>query len=277
MANKVCILYGLSTCTLPGYYYYYYHPYDNDTYTLGFPNYQYICNLSFAYILDGATTLSVLQLNYDQVDVAAGSAAVGSWQRADLHFTLPVVNRIYPLYFYESLTDIGEATLANAEIFLALDDINITFCLPCNFDNLTAEGNMVLNVPYIIPVQIGEITNTSMSATSSICPSATFIYTIESGKPGCPDCVCLKPPCRIIKCYIRHLPSVVPAQLVSIFRLDPYSGVLTVDGSDPYLVANEKAGNITVCQSNHYISCPVQSACTFTSCHIPPVLHFADD
>ena len=126
----------------------------------------------------------MLRLNYDQVDVTAGSAAVGTWQRADLHYPLPMVNRIYPLYFYASLTDIGEAALTNSEIFFALDDINITFCLPCNFDNLTAEGNIVLNVPNKIPVLIGEITNTSMSATSSICPNATFIYTIESGKPA---------------------------------------------------------------------------------------------
>ena len=138
--------------------------------------------------MDGATTPGVLRWNYDQVDINTAPAAAGAgnitgpWQRAYLNFTLPMVNRIYPLYFYESLADMGEAAPTGLEIFLALDDINITFCLPCNFDNLTAEGNMVLNVPDKVPVLIGELTNTNMSATSSICPNATFICTIESGK-----------------------------------------------------------------------------------------------
>ena len=172
---------------LPGHYYYFYYPNNYETYTLEFPNYQYICDLSFAYAVDGATTFRLSRWNFDQIDInttlAAGAPNItGPWSRAHHHFTLPALNATYPLYFEQLLVDMGEAPPTNEEIFLALDDINITFCLPCHFDSLSAEGNMVLDAPDRIPIQVAALIRTNISANSSICPNATFVYTIEAGK-----------------------------------------------------------------------------------------------
>lgn len=175
---------------ISGHYYYFYYPRTYDIYTLGFPNYQYICGLSFAYAVDGATTLLLRRWNFDDIDintttVAAATPlnATGPWQKAYNHITLPPVTKIiYPLYFMALAADMGEAMPTNQEMFLALDDINITFCLPCNFDHLSADGSIILTVPNVIPVLITALTNVVVVANSSICPNATFVYTIESGE-----------------------------------------------------------------------------------------------
>ncbi|KAL5499732.1 hypothetical protein EMCRGX_G011191 [Ephydatia muelleri] len=173
-----------------GHYYYFYYPHSYEIYTLGFPNDQYICGLSFAYAVDGATTLLLSRLNFDEIEINTTVVEVtppdvtGPWQKAYHYITLPPVTKIYPLYFRELVADMGEAAPANEEMFLALDDLNITFCLPCNFDNLT-----------------------------------TFIYTIES---------------------------VFPTQLMPIFSLDPYSGLLSVNDTKIILDANGTIGNITI-------------------------------
>eukprot|EP00731_Ephydatia_muelleri_P012219 Em0006g1113a len=212
--------------TANGHYYYFYYPHSYEIYTLGFPNYQYICGLSFAYAVDGATTLLLSRWNFDEIEinttvaVATPPDVTGPWQKAYHYITLPPVTKIYPLYFKELVADMGEAPPANEEMFLALDDLNITFCLPCNFDNLSVEGGIILTMPNVIHVLITALTNTVVVvANSSICPEATFIYTIES---------------------------VFPAQLMPIFSLDPYSGLLSVDARGPFLDANGTVGNITI-------------------------------
>ena len=139
--------------------------------------------------MDGATTLLLSRWNFDEIEINTTVIEVtppdvtGPWQKAYHNITLPPVTKIYPLYFRELVADLGEAAPANEEMFLALDDLNITFCLPCNFDNLSVEGGIILTMPNVIHILITALTNTVVVvANSCICPEATFIYTIESGK-----------------------------------------------------------------------------------------------
>ena len=80
--------------------------------------------------------------------------------------------------------DPGEAPLEGigSDLFLALDDANITFCLPCDFDNLSASGNLLLNNPSEFGITFGGVNQFTLQGSSPICPTVPLVFAIDSGE-----------------------------------------------------------------------------------------------
>ena len=156
---------------------------------LHFPHYSHICGLSFSYYVSGPLDLSLLfeNLRYYTVYVTQSSNATGSsvWKRESFSF-----NSSDPfdgnLYFEVSPFDMGEAALepGGSNVFLGLDDISMTFCLPCDFDRLDSDGGLVLDGPNEFTVRLRVTSQITYNATSLICPNEPMQYSIDSGKNG---------------------------------------------------------------------------------------------
>ena len=78
--------------------------------------------------------------------------------------------------------DLGEAPPEDSDLFLALDDVNITFCLPCDFDDLTTPGNLLLSSPSEVAITFGEVNQFTLQASSPLCPTLPLVFAIESGE-----------------------------------------------------------------------------------------------
>ena len=90
------------------------------------------------------------------------------------------------LYLEASAYDLGEAPLESddQELFLALDNLTLTFCLPCDYDTLTEPGAIIVGGPERVDVQLRTLTTYQFNATTPACPNETLIFSIESGELG---------------------------------------------------------------------------------------------
>ena len=138
------------------------------------------------------TELEVVRFNYDHRTVFRNfSLPPYSWQRVQLNFNTSELTTDDALIFEVSGYDFGEADPEGPEgsfLYIALDDVNITFCLPCDFDLLSEEepDNLVLHVPSndVVEVILDEDTSFVLSASSPICTDSKleFVFLIESGE-----------------------------------------------------------------------------------------------
>ena len=74
-----------------------------------------------------------------------------------------------------------EESQDNNDLFLGLDGVNLTFCLPCDFDSLSTPGNLVLDAPQNVTVALRASHSFTLSASSPLCPNETRVFEIESG------------------------------------------------------------------------------------------------
>ena len=65
---------------------------------------------------------------------------------------------------------------------MAVDDITLTFCLPCDFDLLPQPGNLQLTAAPALTVALGNITTLLLSASSPLCPTLPLVFMIEAGE-----------------------------------------------------------------------------------------------
>ena len=87
------------------------------------------------------------------------------------------------LYFEVSPFDLGEAIIepSGIKLFLGVDDILLTFCLPCDYDQLESPGGLMLEGPTEIKVQLRFTTQIFLNGTSPVCPNEGLLYNIDSG------------------------------------------------------------------------------------------------
>ena len=79
--------------------------------------------------------------------------------------------------------ELGEAEEEGDDsLVAAVDNITLTFCLPCDFDILPLPGNLMLTAPTVLNVSLGYVTNFTLSASSPLCPSLPLFFTIEAGE-----------------------------------------------------------------------------------------------
>ena len=106
------------------------------------------------------------------------------WRTASFNYTMsPTPADLGALVFDVSEYDLGEAAEEGADydLFLGLDGVNLTFCLPCDFDSLSTPGNLVLDAPRNITVALRASQSFTLNASSPLCPNETHVFGIESG------------------------------------------------------------------------------------------------
>ena len=150
---------------------------------------QFSCSLSFSYYIVGPLELEVLQENLATHPVFTSSLNETGWQRAQLNFN---TSDMYSgsLVIIASNFDLGEAApepgSETDDVFLAVDDIILTLCLPCDYDSLGDVGSISVDGPERIDVSLRLIDHYPFNASSPVCPNETFAYAIESGI----HCIC---------------------------------------------------------------------------------------
>lgn len=139
-----------------------------------------MCGLSFSYFTAGPLSLDITRLNTDQTSVPIQDSAA-MWQ--SFHYQYNTSSSNDPLIFevFDDFEDLAEAPLVDTSILLALDNISITFCLPCDYDVLTEPGAIVLGGPESIQVHLRSSAKYQFNATTPICPNETLSYNIEAG------------------------------------------------------------------------------------------------
>lgn len=105
------------------------------------------------------------------------------WTREELIFN---TSKAYDggLYFEVSPFDLGEAINepTGLSLFLGLDNILLTFCLPCDYNQLESPGGLLLDGPTEIKVQLRITSQVFLNGTSPVCPNEPLVYSIDSGK-----------------------------------------------------------------------------------------------
>jgi len=174
-----------------GHYFYFYTPSLTQAQTaqvLRFPSHQYVCQFAFAYYIVGAVDLEILRENLDLQSVPLNMTYTSSnsfWQTASFSFNVSTSpGDIGAIAIEISDIDLGESDMGGPgfELFLGLDGVNLTFCLPCDFDGLSAPGNLNLIVPSNLSVALRATRTYTFTASSPTCPNETLVFGIESGK-----------------------------------------------------------------------------------------------
>ncbi len=106
------------------------------------------------------------------------------------------------------------------DLFLGLDDISLTFCLPCDYDTLGTPGGLGLVGSNDITIRLRVTSKEVYNGTSSVCPNQPLQYNIESGER--------KNIHRVPSPTHTHTHTVEPPQVASIFSLDAMTGVLLI-------------------------------------------------
>ena len=131
--------------------------------------------------------MEVLQENLATHPVFMSSPSTGNetqWQRARLNLN---TSDVYSgsLVIIASNFDLGEAApepgSETDDVFLAVDDIILTLCLPCDYDSLGDVGAINVDGPERIEVSLRLVDHYQINASSPVCPNETFAYAIESG------------------------------------------------------------------------------------------------
>ena len=148
---------------------------------------QFTCALSFSYYAVGPLELEVLQANLAIHSIFMPSQSMANqtqWERAHLDFN---TSDTYSgsLVIIASNFELGEAAPEpgsdSDDVFLAIDDIILTLCLPCDYDSLGDVGSVIVDGPERIDVSLRLVHQYQFNASSSVCPNETFTYAIESG------------------------------------------------------------------------------------------------
>lgn len=94
---------------------------------------------------------------------------------------LPEEDKAYPLRLTGSSYELGEAEEVSS-LVMAVDDLTVTFCLPCDFDFLPQPGNLNLVAPSSLNVSLGVMSERMLSASSPLCPTLPLFFEIEEGE-----------------------------------------------------------------------------------------------
>lgn len=169
-----------------------------------FPSHQFVCGISFSYSVAGPLDLDLVRENrgVDTVYIAQGvrpTPASQTWDNASYQYSIgfEAPESGASIYFEVSHYDMGEAPVESddAEVFLALDNITLTFCLPCDYDALVEPEAILLGGPERIDIQLRRLTTYQFNASTPACPNETLVFTIESGEecnqPGYASSDCL--------------------------------------------------------------------------------------
>lgn len=198
-----------------GSYFFYKRPEDylSEVRILQYPRQKFITSLNFSYYISGVMLLSVLQTNIYNFDIISNNTwsenETANWEQVSVQFREPDPDYGIVIITPDLGMELGEAP-ALASPTLALDNVILTYTLPCDFDKLAIPGNLELIHESSIDIPLGEVTIVQFNGSSPICPNGPFIYNIkENNKP----------------------------QLDAIFSMDRYSGVLTINATGPHLIA----------------------------------------
>lgn len=177
-----------------GHYVYYYtnHSLIAPDQLLNFPSHQFVCGLSFSYIASGPLDLEVIRQNAG-IDTVISQTAVNnatrdglSWESVSYRYNITdpgIPSSGTSLFLEVSEFDLGEAPLEleNTVLFVALDNVTLTFCLPCDYDSLVEPGTVIVGGPQRLDIQLRLSTVYQFNATSPACPNETLVFTIETG------------------------------------------------------------------------------------------------
>ena len=153
---------------------------------LVFPTYRYICQLSLSYHTSPSLETSVLRFNSERTPLPPSSdSSASQWSWWSLNYNTSEVDGVdYQLkVLIEEAGVGGEAEEEEGETQVAaVDNITLSFCLPCDFDLLPRPGNLQFTAPPALNVSLGQVTNFSLSGSSPLCPSLPLVFSIDAGE-----------------------------------------------------------------------------------------------
>ena len=160
---------------------------DNPETLLTFPTHRYICHISLSYFTSSSSSLELSVLRFNIGREFAPLSTEPQWNWWDTEFDLSEESSgDYPLkILIEGVGMEGEAEEVGGGGELqvaAVDNITLSFCLPCDFDLLAEPGNLLLSAPSALNISLGRVSNFSLSASSPLCPSLPLIFSIETGE-----------------------------------------------------------------------------------------------
>lgn len=170
---------------------------------LQFPTFQYICSLSLAYYTSDPAMLSIVRTNLGPEDIMVYPSQDGAseWQHLSVQYNvsdLPEEDKAYPLKLRgqsSNSSGFGEAEEVSSPLVMAVDDVTVTFCLPCDFDLLPQPGNLNITTPTVLNVSLGVMSELVLSTASPLCPTLPLFFQIEAGEAPLP--------CHPAACYGR--------------------------------------------------------------------------
>ena len=152
---------------------------------LSFPTYHYICHISLSYYSSPSLEMSLLRFNSERTCLPTYTETSSSqWNQWTVDYNISETDSMnYPLMILiEGAVVGGEAEEEEGEPQVAaVDNITLSFCLPCDFDLLSQPGNLQLTAPQTLNVSLGRVTNFSLSAFSPLCPSLPLSFNIDAG------------------------------------------------------------------------------------------------
>ena len=156
-------------------------------YALRFPSSQYVCSLSFYFSTSGPIDVDVLRENID-INTVYSSSGIGStetthWEPISFSYNTTIDSNWGAIAVEVSEYDLGEAVRESTgeELFLGLDGLNLTFCLPCDFDRLPEADNLALTAPPSVNVTLGFVAEVALEGVSVLCPDVPLVFEIETG------------------------------------------------------------------------------------------------
>ena len=153
---------------------------------LSFPTYQYVCHLSLAYYASVSLDISLLRVNIGRSPLPAPGGTTTQWSQWTVEYNVSQVreeDRDRALKILIEGFELGEAEEEEEGLSVAaVDDVTLTFCLPCDFDLLPEPGNLQLSAPSSLNVSLGDITEFTLAGSSPLCPSLPLIFTIDTGE-----------------------------------------------------------------------------------------------
>ena len=161
---------------------------DNPETLLAFPTYHYICSISLSYFSSSPSLdISVLRFNIgrDFLSSSTEPPTTSQWSQWTVDYDVSEgTDEEYQLkILIEGAGVEGEAEEEDVGLLVvAVDNITLSFCLPCDFDLLPEPGNLLLTAPSALNLSLGHITNFSLTASSPLCPSLPLVFNIEAGK-----------------------------------------------------------------------------------------------
>ena len=124
----------------------------SDIHLLVFPTQKHILNISFAYFITSSLELLLVQENVKHVEIESNhtgnenQTATSVWEQTSYTLDPPspigggIILRVRTLF------DLGEGAVdpVSSALVLAVDDILMTFDLPCDYDMLSNTGQCTL-------------------------------------------------------------------------------------------------------------------------------------
>ncbi|XP_065885986.1 uncharacterized protein [Dysidea avara] len=184
-----------------GYFLYYQASSDREEVFLSVPTYYRLCEISMAYTLNMTALMIFPQQDVEIYTLTTTTnESLIQWN----YVTIPVPNRTLTLpdgfrnnplwfrgYIAEDFEFAGESvpqssSFADDEFYIGIDNVTLTYCLPCNFDMLQEEGNLVLMFsPSIATIRLIPLGNIAINiqASSPICTTERFVISVHQMSP----------------------------------------------------------------------------------------------